>query len=67
MLITLISFIFSNLVSFFASLLFTGENYKYKWGLSDDKIFKPISNKRWKTFFIFFVGYSIIFLIFLIK
>lgn len=48
------------IVSLIGSLLFTGENYKQKWGLSDDRIFKPLTNKYWKTFLIFFIGYSII-------
>lgn len=59
-----ISFLISILiVSWIGSILFTGDDYKQKWGLSDDKILKPLSNKRWKTFLIFFIGYSIIFFI----
>lgn len=55
------------IVSWLGSILFTGENYNKPWGLSDDKILKPLSNKRWKTFLIFFIGYSIIFLIIILN
>lgn len=62
----IISFIIANLItSWICSILFTGENCVKlgdKWSLSDDKIFRPLSNKRWKTFLIFFIGYCIIFL-----
>lgn len=58
----IIAFLISNLlVSWLCSVIFTGENYKQKWGLSDDKIFKPLTNKRWKTFSIFFIGYCVMF------
>lgn len=52
-----------SITSWIGSLLFTGKNYKQKWDLSDDKIFKSLSDKKWKSFLIFFIGYSIICLI----
>lgn len=58
----IIAFLISNLlVSWLCSIIFTGENYNQKWCLSDDKIFKPLTNKRWKTFSIFFIGYCVMF------
>lgn len=64
MLENIIPFLIANLItSWIFSKFFTGEGYNEKWGLSDDKIFKPLSNKRWKTFLIFFIGYCVIFYI----
>lgn len=60
---TISFFIAVTIVSWIGSILFTGEDYKKHWGLSDDKILKPLSNKKWKTFLIFFIGYSLIFFI----
>lgn len=50
-----ISFLLANtIISWFGSKLFTGEVSKETLN---------ISNKEWKTFLIFFIGYCIIFFI----
>jgi len=58
---SIISILFAiSIVSWFASLVFTGDknDEKYK-----DSLVQPIANKKWKTFLVLFVGYCVIFAI----